>query len=441
MFGSLHLTRFFFLILASVVLIIGASFLQPWLMLVGKTLLVVTILVTIVDVMLIYLPKQPITVKRAFQERMNLGDENKVVVTVINQTIQALNTSIYEGYPTLMQQRSKSWAVLLLPRKSKTFEYVFTPKERGKYEFNDVVIFVRSPLFLAQRRITIPLTQEVEVYPSILQMKQYELKVFHQQTQSQGIKKVRRIGNTSEFEQIKNYIQGDDVRTINWKATSRKNELMVNQYQEERSQPVYCIIDKSRPMQLAFNDMTMLDYAINTSLVFTNIALRKGDRAGLITFSDKIGSLLPADKTTGQLRRILESLYNQRTLFKEGNFELLYQTVRRQVKTRSLLMLFTNFESEFAMRRALPMLQKLNKRHVLVVIFFKNNELEEWANQSVNSMKDIIQATVAEKMTSVKWSIARELRQHGIQTILSRPEDLSINSINKYLELKAKGGI
>jgi uncharacterized protein (DUF58 family) len=300
---------------------------------------------------------------------------------------------------------------------------------------------VRSPFFLGQRRITISLEQQVEVYPSILQMKQYELKVFHQQTQSQGIKKVRRIGNTSEFEQIKNYVQGDDVRTINWKATSRKNELMVNQYQEERSQPVYCVIDKSRPMQLAFDDMSMLDYAINTTLVFSNIALRKGDRAGLITFSDKIGTLLPADKSTGQLRRILENLYNQRTLFKEGNFELLYQTVRKQVKTRSLLMLFTNFESEFAMRRALPMLQKLNKRHVLVVIFFQNNELEEWAQQPVSTMKDLIQATVAEKMSTVKWSIARELRQHGIQTILSRPEDLSINSINKYLELKAKGGI
>ena len=111
------------------------------------------------------------------------------------------------------------------------------------------------------------------------------------------------------------------------------------------------------------------------------------------------------------------------------------------VASRSLLMLFTNFESEFAMRRALPMLQKLNKRHVLVVIFFQNNELDAWAQQSVSTMKDLIQATVAEKMTSVKWSIARELRQHGIQTILSRPEDLSINSINKYLELKAKGGI
>lgn len=441
MFGSLHLTRFFFLIMAVAVCVIGGAYLLPWLMVVGKTLLVVAILVTVVDVMLIYLPKEPFTVHRRFQDRMNLGDSNKVEVTIINQTIQGLNVSIFEGYPLQMQARSKSWVTLLLPRKRKVFTYEFTPKERGEYLFTDVVIFMRSPLFLAQRRIVIPMEQRVEVYPSILQMKQYELKVFHQQTQSQGIKKIRRIGNTNEFEQIKNYVQGDDIRTINWKATSRKSELMVNQYQEERSQPVYCVIDKSRPMQLAFDGMSMLDYAINTTLVFSNIALRKGDRAGLITFSDKIGSMLHADKSTGQLRRILETLYNQRTLFKEGNFELLYQTVRRQVKTRSLLMLFTNFESEFAMRRALPMLQKLNKRHVLVVIFFQNNELEEWSQQGVSNMKEIIQATVAEKMNTVKWNIARELRQHGIQTILSRPEDLSINSINKYLELKAKGGI
>ena len=439
--GSLHLTRFFFLLLTIVVALIGASSVLPWLMFVGKTMLVVVILATIVDVLLVYLQKEPVTVKRTFQERMNLGDSNTIEVNVINQTLQPINASIYEGFPVQMQQRSKAWVALLLPRKAKQFSYTFTPTERGEYEFNDIVLFLRSPLFLAQRRVIIPLKEKTEVYPSVLQMKQYELKVFHQQTQSQGIKKVRRIGNTSEFEQIRNYVQGDDSRTINWKATSRKNELMVNQYQEERSQPVYCIIDKSRPMQLAFNDMTMLDYAINSTLVFSNIALRKGDRAGLITFSDKMGTLLPAEKSAGQLRRILEGLYNQRTLFKEGNFELLYQTIRRQVKTRSLLMLFTNFESEFAMRRALPMLQKLNKRHVLVVIFFQNNELGEWAQQPVESMKDLVQATVAEKMTTVKWQIARELRQHGIQTILSRPEDLSINSINKYLELKAKGGI
>lgn len=104
-------------------------------------------------------------------------------------------------------------------------------------------------------------------------------------------------------------------------------------------------------------------------------------------------------------------------------------------------MLFTNFESEFAMRRALPMLQRLNKRHVLVVVFFVNNELEALAQQPVNSLKELSLATVAEKMSAIKWGIARELKKNGIQTILSRPEDLSINTINKYLELKAKGMI
>ncbi len=438
---NIHLTRFFFLVMGTGIVLIGMGYLQPWLLIVGKTVLLVALFATVLDVFLVFGSQQPIQVKRYFQPRMNLGDENKVEVRVWNQTIQPLSVAIYEGYPVEMQRRSTAWTAILLPKRSTQFTYAFRPTARGKYTFTDVVIFVRSPLFLAQRRLVIPFEESTEVYPSVLQMKQYELKVFNPQTQAQGIKKVRRIGNTSEFEQIRNYVQGDDLRTINWKATSRKHELMVNQYQEERSQPIYCVVDKSRPMQLAFHGMNMLDYAINASLVFSNIALRKGDRAGLITFSDKMGTILPAEKSNGQLRRIIEGLYNQKTQFKEANFELLYQTVRSQVKTRSLLMLFTNFESEFAMRRALPMLQRLNKRHVLVVVFFVNNELEALAQQPVNSLKELSLATVAEKMSAIKWGIARELKKNGIQTILSRPEDLSINTINKYLELKAKGMI
>lgn len=441
LFGKIHLTRFFFLAAGIGIGFIGGSQFIPFFMILGKTVLIILLLATVLDVLLLHLFKTPFTIQRHFLARMNLGDENHIEFSIINQTPSPLQVAIYEGYPVELQKRSSAWSVLLLPKKVKTFKYNFTPTERGTFTFTNPYLFMRSPLFLAQRRIEFDLTQTTEVYPSVLQMKQYELKVFNQQTVSQGIKKVRRIGNTSEFEQIRNYVQGDDMRTVNWKATSRRNELMVNQYQDEKSQPVYCIIDKSRPMQLAFNQMSMLDYAINSTLVFSNIAIRKGDRAGLITFSDKLGSIVPAERTQGQMKRILETLYSQRTFFKEANFELLYQSVRQQIKTRSLLLLFTNFESEFAMRRALPMLQRLNKRHVLVVIFFQNNDLQEWAQQPVHSTKELVEATVAEKMTSVKWNISRELRQHGIQTILSKPEDLSINAINKYLEMKAKGVI
>ena len=440
-FSNIYLTRFFMLTAVAGIVLVGASYVLPFLMLVGKTVLLILLLATFLDILLLHLFKTPFKVERKLMNRMNLGDENHVELRIVNQTPSPLQVALYEGYPVILQKRSAPWNVLLLPGKPKAFEYTFTPVERGVYTFTNPYLFMRSPLFLAQRRIKFDLTQTTEVYPSVLQMKQYELKVFNQQTVSQGIKKVRRIGNTSEFEQIRNYVQGDDMRTVNWKATSRRNELMVNQFQDEKSQQVYCIIDKSRPMQLAFKGMTMLDYAINSTLVFSNIALRKGDRSGLITFSDKMGAYVPAERSQGQLKRILETLYNQKTLFKEANFDLLYQSVRQQIKTRSLLLLFTNFESEFAMRRALPMLQRLNKRHVLVVIFFQNNDLQEWAQQPVHNTKELVEATVAEKMTGVKWNISRELRQHGIQTILSKPEDLSINAINKYLEMKAKGVI
>jgi uncharacterized protein (DUF58 family) len=300
---------------------------------------------------------------------------------------------------------------------------------------------VRSMFFLAARRIDVEIKESVRVYPSVLQMKKYELLVFQQQKISTGIKKIRRLGNNSEFEQIKNYVQGDEIKKINWKATSRKNELQVNQYQEEKSQHVYCIIDKSKNMQMEFKGLSLLDYAINSSLVFSNIALRKGDKAGLITYADKLGTTLAAEKSGGQMRRIQESLYNQNTLFNEANFELLYQTIRRTINTRSLLILFTNFETEFSMRRALPMLRRLNQKHMLVVVFFQNSDLQELAYQPSMNVKEVYQSVVAEKMISLKSNIARELKQNGIQTVLSLPDELSINTINKYLELKAKGAI
>ena len=396
---------------------------------------------TILDTLLVFSSNNPLTITRTVGARLNLGDENLVKIDAENSTLQPISFKLIEGYPVEMQERAASFGATLLPGSSKTFEYSFTPKSRGEFHFGTVFIMVRSMFFLAARRIYVDIPETVRVYPSVLQMKKFELLVFQQQKLSSGIKKIRRLGNNSEFEQIKNYVQGDEIKKINWKATSRKNELQVNQYQEEKSQHVYCIIDKSKNMQMEFNGLSLLDYAINSTLVFSNIALRKGDKAGLITYADKLGTTLAAEKSGGQMRRIQESLYNQNTLFNEANFELLYQTIRRTINTRSLLVLFTNFETEFSMRRALPMLRRLNQKHMLVVVFFQNSELQELAYQPSRNVKEVYQSVVAEKMIAHKSNIARELRQNGIQTVLSLPDELSINTINKYLELKAKGAI
>lgn len=413
----------------------------PWLAFVANVVLAVLFGVTFLDVLLVFSNPKPLEVTRKVNERLNLGDDNPVSLHVTNKTVQPISFNLIEGYPVEMQDRSSVFSGLILPGASKEFEYNFKPGTRGEFEFGDVFVMIRSIFFMASRSATIPLKQTIHVYPSVLQMKRYELMVFQQQKTSAGIKKIRRLGNNSEFEQIKNYVQGDELKTINWKATSRRNELMVNQYQEEKSQNIYCIIDKSRNMQMEFDGLSLLDYSINSSLVFSNIALRKGDKAGLLTYSDKIGTMLAAERSAGQMRRIQESLYNQRTHFLEANFELLYQTIRKSITTRSLLVLYTNFETEFAMRRALPMLRQLNRKHVLVVVFFENSELQELAYRPSRSVQEVYQAAVAERMMSLKTRIAQELRKNGIQTVLTLPNDLSINTINKYLELKAKGSV
>jgi uncharacterized protein (DUF58 family) len=256
-----------------------------------------------------------------------------------------------------------------------------------------------------------------------------------------GIKKIRRIGHNLEFELVREYVAGDDVRTINWKATARKVQLMVNQYQDERSQNVYSLIDKSRVMEMPFQGMTLLDYAINASLVMSNIALRKSDKAGLLTFQDKVNTFLPASRSNRQLATILEVLYNQKTSFREADFSAVYSQVRSKINQRSLLLLFTNFESTYGMERQLPFLRSLARYHLLVVIFFENTELNTLISQPARSTREIYHKSIAEKFALDKKLIVKTLTQNGIHTILTSPEKLTVNTLNKYLEFKARGYI
>jgi uncharacterized protein (DUF58 family) len=438
---NIYLTRWSFLVFVLGIILYVAAYAIPTLEFVADVLLATLFGLTCLDAVLVFASKKPLSVTRKWNERFNLGEKNKVEITVTNDSVQAINFKLYEGFPVEMQERSRFFSGILLPGRSKQFDYEIEPKRRGVLEFGDIEVQIRSLFFLVSRRIRYDLKGEFHVYPSVLQMKKYELLVFHQQKVSSGIKKIRRLGNNSEFEQIKNYVQGDEIRTVNWKATSRKNELMVNQYQEEKSQSLYCVIDKSRNMQMDFEGLSFLDHSINSALVLANIAIKKGDKAGLITFSDKMGTVLPAERSAGQMRRMIESLYNQRTRFKEANYELLYQNISRSIRSRSLITLFTNFESEFTLKRALPVLRQINQKHVLVVVLFENKDLQEFAHGTTDTMLDVYQATVAERMISYKSRLAQTLRQNGIHTILTLPEELSVNTINKYLELKAKGAI
>ncbi|MCC7452553.1 MAG: DUF58 domain-containing protein [Crocinitomix sp.] len=437
---GLFLSYRFFIILVGIAGVFVTGFVTPLFFVVGQGLLALFLAIVFLELLLVFGKRKPISAQRKVMNPLSMGDENSVKIEIKNNYGFLISATIYDNPPYQLQLRDMAFSETLHSNEAKSFSYTILPTERGAYLFSDVFVFVSTLTHLIQRKVVVEQSESVSCYPSILQMKKYELKVFAK-TASTGIKKIRRLGHNNEFEQIKNYIQGDDVRTVNWKATSRRNELMVNQYQDERSQHVYSIIDKSRSMRMPFNNLTLLDYAINSTLAFSNICLRKGDKVGLMTFSDKLGSKLAAERTGRQLQRIMDLLFKQKTRFLEGNFEMLFHGIRNHIKGRSLIMLYTNIESEYALKRILPLLKRVNQLHVLVVIFFENTEVAKAAQMNPVYVRDIYLKTFAEKYGMDKKKIALELRKNGIQTVLTTPEKLSIDTINKYLELKARGVI
>lgn len=438
---NLYLTNRFFGLFGAVAVLFALSYVVSFLYAVAVTAFIVALALTVADVLLLFNRGIQLEAEREVPKLFSLSDVNKVHLRVANESNRAVRLTVTEELPVQFQVRDFERKLTLPEGGEETIVYELRPLTRGEYEFGVANLFAETALGLAQRRFRAAAPQTVPVYPSVIQMKQYELLAFNRLNSQQGLRKIRRIGHSYEFEQIKNYVRGDDYRSLNWKATGRTGQLMVNQYEDERSQQVYCLIDKSRAMKMPFNGLSLLDYAINTSLAISNIVLKKYDRAGLITFSDKIGSTVKADRKANQLNKITHALYNEQERPLEANYELLYHIARKLIVGRSLLLLFTNFESKYALERVLPTLRRINNFHLLVVIFFENTEIRDFAKQATKDIEGIYTQTAAQNFLAEKAAMAQVLQQHGIQSILTSPEDLSMNTINKYLELKSRGMI
>lgn len=439
LYRSLYINNRFFYSLAAITLLFVIGFFIPVFFEISKVLLFSIVLLTIADAILLYTEKNGVDIDRKLPERLSNGDDNKIVINLKNNYKFSTYSSLIEELPYQFQKRDFVFRQQLRPHEEKTIYYNLKPKERGVYSFGNTNVYVSSPLRFATRKYVLSEPLELKCYPSFLRLKEFDISAFSSKVNTIGMKKVRRLGHSLEFEQIKEYITGDDIRTLNWKATAKRNQLMVNQYIEERSQPVYAVIDKGRVMQMSFDQLTLLDYAINATLAISNIVLRKQDKAGMLTFSNKIEDLIVAEQHYSQMNLISETLYNVKTDFADSDFSLLYASIKRKITQRSLLILFTNFETMDALHRQLPYLRALAKNHLLLVVFFKNTELEKVLNTKATGIQSVYDKVIAEKFMFEKRQIVNELRKYGIQSILTKPENLTGNTIQKYLALKARG--
>jgi uncharacterized protein (DUF58 family) len=435
---SIFLDSRFFVALGVEVVLFVLGFFLPELFPVARVGLMLLVALVVVDFVLLYGTRDGVMAARELPERLSNGDVNTIGLVVRNRYRFAARLDVIDEIPFQFQVRDFRLTVDVASGEEKNAVYELRPTERGEYSFGAINIYAASPIGLVRRRYTFDRGQIVPVYPSFLQLRRYELMAHSNRLTEVGVKKVRRVGQTLEFDQIRDYVMGDDLRLVNWAGTARSGELMVNQYQDERTQYVYSIIDKGRAMRMPFEGMTLLDYAINASLVISGVALNRGDRAGLVTFSNKAPTIVAAERKRTQMNRIMEVLYNQTTEFLESAFDLLYATVRRRLTTRSLVLLYTNFETMSALQRQLPYLRGIARNHLLVVIFFQNSELLELIARPAEGVEAIYRKAIAEKFVLEKKQIVRELQRYGIHAVLTTPKGLTVDAINKYLEIKAR---
>jgi len=392
-----------------------------------------------IDILLLFTARQNIKASRQVPEKLSNGDDNTITIKLRNDYSFPVSLKIIDEIPFQFQVRDFEVNRKLLSSQKDQFQYFLHPTERGEYFFGNLNIYVASPLRLISRRFAFDQHQQVPAYPSFIQLRKYDLMAFSNNLFQYGVKKIRRIGHTMEFEQIKEYVQGDDIRTLNWKATAKRNQLMVNQFQDEKSQNVYMVIDKGRVMKMPFNGLSLLDYAINATLALSNVILKKHDKAGMLTFSKKIENRVIAERRQSQMHLIMESLYNIKTDFFESDFSRLYVDIKKNISQRSLIVLYTNFETLDGLHRQLPYLKGIAKSHLLVVVFFNNTELNELINKNITNVQDVYDQTIAEKFAFEKRLIVNELKKYGIYSVLTQPEHLTLDTINKYLEIKSRG--
>ncbi|TPD73580.1 DUF58 domain-containing protein [Flavobacterium microcysteis] len=436
---KLYINNFFFYALLGVAFLYCVAFIFPALYNAAGYVLLMLLAFLVLDILILFSAKNGIEGTRIAPEKLSNGDENPIGINIKNYYTFPIGVKIIDEIPEQFQIRNFEIKRKIKASSQDDIQYYLRPTSRGEYVFGNLNVYAMTPLRLVSRRFTFNKNQMIPTYPSYIQLRKYDLMAFSNNLFQYGVKKIRRIGHTMEFEQIKEYVQGDDIRTLNWKATAKKNALMVNQFQDERSQSIYMAIDKGRVMKMPFNGLSLLDYAINATLVLSNVILKKQDKAGMFTFSKKVENRVAAERRSSQMHQILESLYNIKTDFFESDYSRLYVDIKKNINHRSLIILYTNFETLDSLHRQLPYLKAIAKSHLLVVVFFQNTELNDIINSKAITVQEVYDKVIAEKFAFEKRLIVNELKKYGIHSVLTQPENLTLDTINKYLEIKARG--
>ncbi|MHB8996100.1 MAG: DUF58 domain-containing protein [Armatimonadota bacterium] len=376
---------------------------------------------------------------RELDEKLSLGAENPVHITVRNRSGAAVSLQVKDDPPADFPTPIRLHHLRLQPWEQVKVSYHTRPVRRGKYQFGNLHVRGRSLLGLSYWQRSFPAAQEVAVYPNLLEISRYQYLARADRLRQAGFRVVHRLGEGTEFESLRDYSPDDEYRSIDWKATARRHKPTTRQYEVERSQTVLIMIDAGRMMTAQIGDLSRLDYAINAALMLAYVASEKNDSVGLITFAEEVKKFVPPRKGKGQISRITEALYDLQPALVEPDYAAAFGLLYGRARKRALVVCFTDLVDVDASRRLLAHLASLAPHHLPLLITLRDSTLEQAAQQKPDDEFHAYQKAMAGEVLADREVALGVLRQRGVLVLDAAPEKLTVSAVNEYLRLKARG--
>ena len=379
-------------------------------------------------------------IEREMEERFAMGADNDVRIKITNRSRRRVSFIVKDEYPSKMELITPREAQLTIPPgRSRAWRYSLLPTARGKYNFGNTVVRFKTRFGLLWRQVTYPTAIDVKVYPDIREARKHELYAHRNRRPEPGLRRMRVRGQGREFESLREFVIGDEIRHISWPATARRGKVITRQYTIERSQNIMVLLDTGRLMTARIGKLSKLDHAVNATLSIAYVAAAGGDNVGLVAFSRRVVSYLPPRRGRDQINLLMEALYKLEPQMIEPSYKRAFNFFGANCKRRSLVVILTDLIDRDASAELLAHTSQLIPRHLPLIITIGDTDLRELTRKTPAAAGDVYRQAVAEEILAQREEALMRIRHAGGLALDVPAGRLSLELVNKYLEVKERG--
>lgn len=380
-----------------------------------------------------------VEVRRTRSRRFMIGEENEVRIGIANRAPRKVTFTIKDEYPPELELRGERLLRATPEGTEAEVSYRLFAAARGDYQFGDLVLRWPSPLGLVIRQGRVPAAESVKVYPNLNEAKKHELFALRNRQQMVGARRTKVRGQGREFESLRDYVRGDEMRHISWTATARRGRLTTKQYQPERNQSIVVMLDAGRLMTSRIDRLSKLDHAINAALSVGYVATQGGDNIGLLVFTRQVNIYLPPHRGHAQMQAIIEALYNIKPQMIEPSYARAFQYFSQNCKRRSLVIILTDLVDREASAELLAHTATLLPRHLPLIVTIGDKDLRAMVSQVPHDVSEVYRQSVAEELLQQREEALARIAELGGLVLDVPAGQLSFHLVNRYLEVKERG--